>query len=87
MKNFSTFLTRKQMNKIISAHEIGMSNAVPENILSELKGCHLGRKGRFLSNLEISDEAKSFVDEFFTDVKTYEETGEGSNFAANFVEE
>lgn len=86
MKNYSTFLTRKQINRIISAHETGISNAMPENIRTELNNCHVGRKGRFLSNLEISDEAKTFVDDFFTDVKNYEETGEGSNFAANFVD-
>jgi ribulose bisphosphate carboxylase small subunit len=88
MKNFSTFLTRKQMNKIISAHEMGMNfgSSIEENILSELNKCNLGRKGRYLANLEISDDAKKFIDDFITDVKNYEQTGEGSVYARNFTE-
>ena len=85
MRNFSTFLTRRQLNKMFSAHNDAFAGGVPEAIIKELNECKLGRNGRYLANLEISDSAKKFIDDFITDCKNYEETGEGSVYARNFI--
>lgn len=87
MKNYSTFLTRKQLNKMISAHNDSVAGcAIPEALIKELNECKLGHNGRYLANLEISDTTKKFIDDFITDCKDYEKTGEGSIYARNFIE-
>lgn len=87
MKNYSTFITRKSLNKMIQAHELGLNlgNAIEKNIIDELNSVHLGNEGKFISNLDISTEALSFLDSFITDFKTFEKTGEGSVFAENYI--
>jgi Ca2+-binding EF-hand superfamily protein len=87
MKNYSTFITRKSLNKMIKAHDLGLNlgNAIDQKIIDELNSVHLGNEGKFISNLNLSSEAESFLDNFITDFKTFEKTGEGSVFAENYI--
>ena len=87
MKNYSTFITRKSLNKMIKAHDLGLNlgNAIDKDILEELNEVHLGREGKFIINLNLSEKTEKFLDDFITDFKTFEKTGEGSVFAENYI--
>jgi len=88
MKNCSTFITRKSLNKMIAAHDLGLNlgNAIDQKIIDELNSVHLGRDGRYISNLNLSEKTEKFLDNFISDFKTFEKTGEGSVFASNYIE-
>jgi len=88
MKNYSTFITRKSLNQMIKAHDLGLNlgNAIDQSIIDELNAVHLGNNGKYISNLNLSAEAESFLDNFITDFKTFEKTGEGSVFAENYID-
>ena len=87
MKNYSTFITRKSLGKMIKAHDLGLNlgNAIDKDILEELNEVHLGREGKFIINLNLSEKTEKFLDDFITDFKTFEKTGEGSVFAENYI--
>lgn len=81
MKNFSTYIDSKLVSKIIKSHDLGvMGNAIDSDILLELKSL----KPEYLSNLKCSEECIEFLDSFLSDVKEYNNTGEGSNYAEQF---
>jgi hypothetical protein len=81
MKNFSSYIDADLISKIIKSHEIGvMGNAIDKSILLELKSI----KPEYLSNLECSEECVNFLDSFLSDVKEFNRTGEGSNYAEEF---
>ena len=88
MKNFSTFITRKSLNKMIEAHKMGLNlgYGIDADVLEELNEIHLGRDGKYLSNLNLSEKTEKFLDNFISDFKSYEKTGEGSNFARNYID-
>ena len=85
MKNYSTFITRESLKKMIEAHNMGaMGNAIDAEILEELNSVHLSRDGRYISNLNLSEKTEKFLDNFISDFKNYEKTGEGSVYAENY---
>ena len=87
MKNYSTFIKRKSLNKMIEAHDLGsnLGIAIDTDILSELNEVHLGREGRYISNLNLSEKTENFLDNFISDFKNFEKTGEGSVYAENYI--
>ena len=49
MKNFSTYITRRSLNMMIEAHD----GAIDADIRIELNNVHLGRQGKYFSNLNL----------------------------------
>lgn len=82
MKNFATYISKKTIANIIKAHDSFLGNAIEDDFLKELQTL----EEEYLPNLRCSDGLKSFIDEFLTDVKKLKNTGEGSNYASEFVE-
>lgn len=83
MKNFSKYIDKALIGKIINAHDLGvMGNAIDSNLIAELKAI----EPEYLPNLKCSDEAKEFIDNFLTDVETFRSTREGSTYAEVFVD-
>lgn len=81
MKNFSAFITKSLINRIIKSHDLGvMGNAIDEDVINEMKGI----EENYLSNLSCSEETIKFIDEFISDVKKFQREGVGSNYAKNF---
>ena len=69
------------VSKIIKAHDLGiMGSAIDAPVLKELKSL----KPEYLSNLNCSEETINFLEAFLSDVKEFEQTGEGSGYAADF---
>ena len=77
MKNFSNYINKTFITKMIKSHDLGiLGNAIDKELISELKTIN----PEYLSNLKCSDDAKAFIDEFLTDVKS----DECSNYATEF---
>lgn len=88
MKNFSTFITRKSLNQMIEAHKMGanLGYGIDADVLEELNETHLGRDGKYICNLNLSEKTEKWLDNFISDFKNYEKTGEGSVYARNYID-
>jgi hypothetical protein len=80
MRNFACWISREWIGKMIEAHSDFLGNSISKNILEELEDL----EEEYLPNLKCSKETQKFIDEFISDLKNYEQTGEGSVYAEMF---